>query len=92
VDTGEALRVLGLVPGYGKSDVVDAYRRQAAITHPDRGGDAVSFSDTLLARDALMRQLSRPRSSVVIVDDSSRWESFVSSLTRRGRKSPRQLL
>ena len=84
--------MLGLVPGYREDDVVRAYRRRAASTHPDQGGNADAFSDTLQARDALMRQLRRPRSAVVIVDDTSRWASFVSLLARRGRKPSRHLL
>jgi hypothetical protein len=92
VDTGEALHLLGLVPGYGEDDVVRAYRRRAATTHPDLGGDTVAFNDTLQARDTLIRQLRRPRAAVVIVPDTSRWGSFISLLSRRGRKPSRHLL
>jgi hypothetical protein len=92
VETGKALRVLGLMPGYEEVDVVRAYRRRAASTHPDRGGDSVDFGDALEARDTLLRQLHRPRSVVVIVDDTSRWGSFTSWLVRRGRRPSRHLL
>jgi hypothetical protein len=72
--------------------VVRAYRRRAAATHPDLGGDAIAFSDTLQARDTLIRQLRRPRCAAVIVDDTSRWASLISLLGRRGRKPTRHLL
>lgn len=84
--------MLGLVPGFSEDDVVSAYRRRATSTHPDLGGNAVAFSEALHARDTLLRQLRRPRSTVVIVDDTSRWKILVSLIARRGRKPSRHLL
>jgi curved DNA-binding protein CbpA len=92
VHPGEALRLLGLVPGYSEDDVVRAYRRHAVATHPDLGGDPIAFSDILHARDTLLRQLHRPHFDVVIVDDTSRWGSFVRLIARPWRKPSRHLL
>ncbi len=92
MDTGDALRVLGLIPGYGEDELLRAYRRRAIFTHPDQGGSTAAFLDTLQARDTLMRQLHRPRSGVVIIDDARPWKSLFSIVQRRIRKPTRNLL
>lgn len=52
----EAYRVLGLGPDATPEEVKAAYRRQARLHHPDRGGDPEAFARVAAA----WRTLSRP--------------------------------
>lgn len=50
-----ALAVLGLKAGSSWQDIQRAYRRQAQLVHPDKGGDAIQFAALQQAFESLKR-------------------------------------
>ena len=49
----DACAVLGLLPGFKRSDFKTAYRRAISGAHPDKGGSEESARTINLARDAI---------------------------------------
>jgi curved DNA-binding protein CbpA len=53
VSPEESMRMLGLAQGYSAQQLEDAYRKAAAKTHPDRGGDPIAFKKIQAAYETL---------------------------------------
>ncbi|MFM9937023.1 MAG: molecular chaperone DnaJ [Novosphingobium sp.] len=53
-----ALGLLGLPPGAGYDEVIDAHRRLLMKVHPDRGGTADAVHEANAARDLLLARLT----------------------------------
>jgi hypothetical protein len=53
----EAMRLLGVGPGYTREDIIAAFRRAAKKAHPDLGGTAEQFRALVIARDRLLASL-----------------------------------
>ena len=61
MDSRTARRVLGLGPAADATDAERAFRRLAAVHHPDRGGDPDRFLELVASRDVLsVRGSTRP--------------------------------
>jgi DnaJ-class molecular chaperone len=56
-----SLEALGLAPDATAEDVRDAWRKLAAIHHPDRGGDAAEFSKWRSIMTAALEEVSQPK-------------------------------
>jgi DnaJ-class molecular chaperone len=52
---------LGLAPGATPDQVKQAWRRLAAIYHPDKGGDGAKFHELRLAYEAALVQSQLPK-------------------------------
>lgn len=55
-----AQALLGLPPGAGRQDIVDAHRNLIARVHPDRGGSNELVHEANAARDVLLADLPPP--------------------------------
>jgi DnaJ-class molecular chaperone len=62
----QAAETLGLANGYGKDDVVAAYRNLAKECHPDKGGDIAKFTEIDRAKCILLKWLETPASQEVV--------------------------
>ncbi|MGH9060972.1 MAG: hypothetical protein ACRDZY_15885, partial [Acidimicrobiales bacterium] len=86
----QARALLGLPPGYRSADVETAFRRRAAVVHPDRGGDPEEFKALVEGRRILLADWPRRPGPVVVVDDLhpvARW--LLRLLRPRPGKPPR---
>jgi DnaJ family protein C protein 19 len=52
-----ARTLLGVQPGAGRRDILDAHRRLLATVHPDRGGSNELVHEANAARDVLLAEL-----------------------------------
>lgn len=52
-----ARNLLGLAPGAGRDEIVEAHRRLLARVHPDRGGSNGAVHEANAARDLLLARL-----------------------------------
>jgi hypothetical protein len=59
MDGRRARKLLGVARDAGPDEIRRAFRARALVTHPDHGGDARAFADTLSAFEAL--RVSAPR-------------------------------
>lgn len=50
--------ILGVPPGASRDEIRAAYRRLAALHHPDRGGDAEAFAKVNAAHDAMLEKVA----------------------------------
>jgi hypothetical protein len=48
---GDHCALLGLSDGFTRADVMRAFRQQAQIHHPDKGGDPVIFRHLVMAKE-----------------------------------------
>ena len=55
-----ARNLLGLAPGAGRQEILEAHRRMVALVHPDRGGSNEQVHEANAARDILLAELSKP--------------------------------
>jgi len=53
----DAMRLLGVGPGYTREDIIAAFRRAAKKAHPDLGGTAEQFRALVIARGRLLASL-----------------------------------
>lgn len=53
-----ARQVLGVEPGAGRQEIIEAHRRRLAAVHPDRGGSNEQVHEANAARDLLLAQLA----------------------------------
>ena len=58
-DSAEALKTLGLEDGASYNEIKSAFRRHAQKSHPDKGGDKLTFQSLTKARDTLLAQASK---------------------------------
>ena len=56
----KAQALLGLQPGAGRQDIIDAHRNLIARVHPDRGGSNELVHEANAARDVLLADLPPP--------------------------------
>jgi|JI8StandDraft_2_1071088.scaffolds.fasta_scaffold239533_2 hypothetical protein len=56
-----ARRLLGVVPGAGREDIVAAHRRLTTQVHPDKGGTDAAMQEVNAARDLLLDELPGSR-------------------------------
>ena len=49
--------LLGVAPGAGREDIIDAHRRLMTRVHPDRGGTSEAVHEANDARDLLLERL-----------------------------------
>jgi hypothetical protein len=54
----KACALLGVGPGAGREEIIDAHRRLIAQVHPDRGGTNDLVHEANSARDLLLGELS----------------------------------
>jgi hypothetical protein len=84
----EFMATLGLLPPYSLEDVHEAYRTQAKITHPDRGGDAAQFEQLHEAYERALEYVrfhgSRRRWIGARVEEYIRREAVIAEVQRRG--------
>ena len=52
-----ASTLLGVAPGAGRQDIIEAHRRLIATVHPDRGGSNELVHEANAARDVLLAAL-----------------------------------
>ncbi|MBB4857816.1 hypothetical protein HNO88_001127 [Novosphingobium chloroacetimidivorans] len=52
-----ASTLLGVAPGAGRQDIIEAHRRLLAQVHPDRGGSNELVHEANAARDTLLAAL-----------------------------------
>ncbi|HEY3832721.1 MAG TPA: J domain-containing protein [Acidimicrobiia bacterium] len=74
MDGTRARALLGVSSHATPDELRQAFRRQALSTHPDRGGDAARFDETVVAFRAL--SASAPLVAVPTVSASADHESF----------------
>ena len=49
--------LLGVAPGAGRTDIIEAHRRLITRVHPDRGGTSEAVHEANDARDLLLERL-----------------------------------
>jgi hypothetical protein len=77
-------RTLGLRPGASPDEVARAWRRAAAASHPDAGGDPERFRQVLAARDRLAALArSGTGAPVLVVAAPSRTAMLLRPIRRR---------
>lgn len=60
-DEARARALLGVRPGAGHEEVIEAHRRLITLVHPDKGGSAAAVHEANAARDLLLRRLADGR-------------------------------
>jgi hypothetical protein len=53
-EEARARALLGVSPGAGREDIIEAHRRLIALVHPDKGGSDQAVHEANAARDLLL--------------------------------------
>ncbi|KKN71407.1 hypothetical protein LCGC14_0421290 [marine sediment metagenome] len=73
----EAIRILGLKGNPDKQHIKKAYKKKAHLLHPDKGGDAKSFSLVAEAYGLLTGRIKPRKRAIVIRQQPVQWVQVI---------------